>query len=296
MRGVMSSSSPCATPLPDGSVLLGGLCALAPAPRIIWAFWKEHGQLPDVVQASILTWQRFHPDFRIEVVTPASLRTFVDLDLDALKWLDGPTRESDVVRMHLLAKYGGVWLDASCLLAAPLHFFQDVFSPVGREFAGFFLEKFTTHPCYPVVENWAFAARPGSPFMQAWLHKFMSIPNKPGGVGEALDTLQRTGTVDTQAIDSLHYLFMHVCAQAVMQSGMPLSMHLYSAARGPYKYMYDSNEDTAASVRRIMRTFHPRKPSPPYPFYKLRGRERGAMTPAMQARILKRAQSALYDS
>jgi hypothetical protein len=261
----------------------------------MWSFWKEHGQLPDVVQACILTWQRFHPDFRIEVVTPASLRSFVDLDLDALKWTDGPARESDVVRVHLIAKYGGVWLDASCLLAAPLQFVEDVFSPVGREFTGFFLEQFTTHPCYPVVESWAFAARPGSPFMQAWLREFMSVPNKPGGVGEALDALQTTRSVDTQAIDSPNYLFIHVCAQAAMQSGLPLSMHVYSATQGPFKYLYDCSQDTAASVLRLMRTFHPRKPSPPYPFYKLRGRERGAMTAPMQARILKRAQNALYD-
>jgi len=114
-------------------------------------------------------------------------------------------------------------------------------------------------------------------------------------VGEALDALQTTRSVDTQAIDSPNYLFIHVCAQAAMQSGLPLSMHVYSATQGPFKYLYDCSQDTAASVLRLMRTFHPRKPSPPYPFYKLRGRERGAMTAPMQARILKRAQNALYD-
>jgi hypothetical protein len=292
-----ASSTPCATPaagLPDGSVVLGSSSDLPPAPRVLWTYWKE-GQLPPIVQACILTWQRFHPDLRIQVVTPATVTTFLpDLHLGGLQWLDSPARESDVVRLHLLAAYGGVWLDASCLLAAPLDFCAGVFAARGPEFTGFYMDMFTTQLCWPVVESWAFAARPGSPFVRAWLQEFMAVPNDVKGVARALHTLKDTRHVDTQAIRGEHYLFIHVAAQAVMQSGtLPLSMHLFSAVQGPYKYVNDAKGNTLAAVQALMDNFHPRRAPQRYSFYKLRNRERAAMLPAMQTRILQRAQHAL---
>lgn len=259
---------------------------LPPAPRVIWSFWDKD-DVPDLVRACAHSWRLFHPDFAVVMLKPSSLPALgLDLDKD-FAWATTPARKADVVRCHVVAAYGGVWLDASMLLSQPLAFVQGVLTERGPDFTGFFIAR-DTQPCWPVVENWAFAARPGAVFMQRWRTVFFDVPNHAGGVREALHELVHVKHVNVRAIGGTHYLFMHVAAQAVLQQAPHnLSLHVFSANSGPFRFLQDHGWSSRRGVEALLVHYHPRTPGR-YGAYKLRRHERRVMTDTEAAEVLSR--------
>jgi hypothetical protein len=284
----------------DASVHIGTRdSGLPAAPRVIWTYWAE-ARPPALVAACVLSWQTFHPDFDIRVVGPQHLGALFDpseLDMGSLAWRDGPARDADIVRVHLLHKYGGVWLDATFLAAAPLQFIDGVYAAQGPSFTGFYLQGMTTHTCWPVVENWAMAARPGCPFVAMWRQKFMETPNVVQGARAMVQAFRDSLALDVQGIPAtLHvYLLMHLVAQFILQhtDHARLSMHVFPAEQGPFKYLAKGGWLSVAGVQRLLASFHPRRPMPMYTSYKLRGVERRAMSSCQQRLVLTRVVRAL---
>jgi hypothetical protein len=262
--------------------------SLPPAPKILWTYWQEE-PLPAIVQACVRSWTTHHPELQVRVVTRAGL-TNVLPELGALHvsfpWIDSAARESDLVRLHLLARYGGVWLDASILLAQPLTFHLGVMTRQGPEFSGFYLQGFTTNPDSPVLESWALASRPGAPFVTAWLRELLSIPAHTDGVAAKLEQYVAAG-VDMQGIHGPHYLLIHVAAQFLLQRRRHVvSMELLCAEDGPYSYLQRVGWDSARGVRAMVAGF-PGSGG----VFKMRGSERGYLTDLESGRLLELAGS-----
>ncbi len=226
------------------------------------------------------SWAVFHPDFEVRVVTRADLSTLFpgrftqgQQVFEKYPWVDSLTRESDLVRLLLLEKFGGVWMDATFLLAEPLHYFNEVLTPVGPDMAGYYLQAFTTRQDSPVIESWTFAARPGALFFRAWLLEFLSIPGVQNGVQAKLDAYI-AGGVDIQKIDMPHYLLIHVAAQHLLQFRCDLvSMVLFPAETGPYRNLSESKWDIALAVKSFVASY-PRAGG----VFKLRGCDRPIIT------------------
>ena len=209
------------------------------------------------------------------------------------------------MRLHVLARHGGVWLDATILLAAPLQFLEGVYTPKGPAFTGFYLQGFTLTRCMPVVESWAFAARPGSVFMRLWRDQFMATPNNIAGP-LVMTTTYKTAMVTQHRIPMLaqHYLMIHLAAQAVLKNAprATLSMALEAAEKGPYKYLVDAalSPETFSPLKgalRVMASFHPLRPGvPEYALYKLRKVDRFFLPPCFQYRLLRRAQALVMST
>ena len=255
---------------------------LPPAPKVFWTYWQDSSP-PPIVQACTRSWAKHHPDFEVRVVTKASLRDYLP-DMELYPWIDSPARESDLVRLMLLARHGGVWLDASILLAEPLTFMRGVVAAQGHgpDFAGFYLQGFTTNPDSPVLESWALASRPGAPFAAAWLQELESIPRHPAGVAAKLREYE-AARVDTQRIHGTHYLLIHVAAQFLMQHRRHVvSMELACAEEGPYRYLKAKEWDTCAAVRAMLADYPTAGGT-----FKMRGSERGCLADADVSRLIK---------
>lgn len=85
------------------------------APLAVWTYWE--GPCPDWIRACLSTFRKHAPQVRI--LNPASfdaLRVH-DRDID-LQRIDVAHR-ADFIRAYLLAHFGGLWLDADCLLMHP---------------------------------------------------------------------------------------------------------------------------------------------------------------------------------
>ena len=81
--------------------------------KIIWAFW-DTSALPNLVQKCINSWRVHLPDWKIIILSTETLKPYISLDElpSSFSDLSNPFK-SDVLRLLLLKKYSGVWLDSS---------------------------------------------------------------------------------------------------------------------------------------------------------------------------------------
>jgi hypothetical protein len=99
--------------------------------KTVWLLWLQGwDSAPKLVQQVKESWEKYNPEWNIELVDSKNLKTYIDVSyLD-----DVPTdaAKSDVIRLHLLAKHGGVWADSTMLCMASLdNWIYDAVRPVG---------------------------------------------------------------------------------------------------------------------------------------------------------------------
>lgn len=99
-----------------------------PTNKIIWQYWGQGADapdLPEVVRIGFASVDHFAGEYQVIRLSDATVRDY--LDLPDFVWEKMQTGQgfnrtffSDLLRVALLATYGGVWLDATILLTAPL--------------------------------------------------------------------------------------------------------------------------------------------------------------------------------
>jgi hypothetical protein len=91
-------------------------------PRRIWILWTQGlDQLPPIPRRCIDSWVAHNPDWDIKVLTRKSLCRWTDAVLGRPKAQSlRPYRLSELARLNLLARHGGVWVDATCYCMKPL--------------------------------------------------------------------------------------------------------------------------------------------------------------------------------
>ncbi len=137
-----------------------------PLPKIIWMFW--HSGLdgaPDVVHRSLTTWQHFNPDHEVRFLDLAAAEAVLGMDLAALfekLTVDmGWANKADIIRMMLLAKFGGIWADATTFCLKPL---SDWLHDEIRT-NGFFCFRWGEMASDREMINWFLASTSGHPLM-----------------------------------------------------------------------------------------------------------------------------------
>ena len=103
-------------------------------PRVIWSLWLQGWEnAPDLVHACGASWWHHNRDWNIHYVTRDSLGEFIELgSLDRIleKNLPGDAL-SDVIRLALLRRYGGVWVDSTAYCLRPLDEWLHQATPTG---------------------------------------------------------------------------------------------------------------------------------------------------------------------
>ena len=102
-------------------------------PKILFMYWHQGwANAPDIVKRCAATWQRHNPAWDIFFLDSASVLERVKLP-PAVETLNLPLPAlSDVIRICLLKKYGGVWADATLWCTRPLDdWIETVCSPSG---------------------------------------------------------------------------------------------------------------------------------------------------------------------
>jgi len=237
-------------------------------PKIIWTYWDSRS-VPDVVQKCINTWRNHNPDYEIVVLSNEDIPYYLpETDVLGMKMANTPQRTADLIRVHILEKYGGIWADATIMMNGSLDFIQ---SKKGYDFVGYHIGKMMNRPESPVIENWFFAAPPRSVFVKNWRECFTKINNF-----ETPDDYVKSITdqgVDISKVESPGYLTMHVASQYVIQKQMSPSevlqkLSLIKAEDGPLKYLHDNDWNSHKGLSSMC------KDSYDHPIIKFRGTER----------------------
>lgn len=152
--------------------------------RIIWGYWAQgEGQLPGMCQIAVQSWRVHHPGWEVVILSEDNYKQYVShKDLpNTFNHLKMQHR-SDVVRLAVLRRYGGLYLDASYVLFHSMDELWDRSTKSGD----FFLTAPVLIPCdgrpepllYP---NNAFllAAMPENPVIVTFQKKLLDYMENP---------------------------------------------------------------------------------------------------------------------
>lgn len=151
-----------------------------PAALNLYTFWNSPIETaPPLVRACIAELTRLHAELptRLTVLDGASARELVEIPDAVARALekDHPAHFSDFVRVSVLDRLGGIWVDATCWAPAPL---PAAVAPLLT--AGALYPRWTRRQ----IGNWFIAAVPGTPLirlqrlaLQAWWESGGGIPD-----------------------------------------------------------------------------------------------------------------------
>lgn len=245
-------------------------------PKRIWTYWNKT-QPDNFVLQCIQSWRNQCPDYEVQLVHPGNLEQFVpSVELPEKFAQLHPTKQSDWLRLFLVARHGGYWLDTSTLLTQSLNWMHTGIATPAH-FVGFYIEKFTQDEKFPVIESWAFGACAQSSFVTAWQKEFHHALIEKGTEAYLRDLQTRPDWLTLkQGINDPHYLLIHITAQKILRD-MPQTEQL-----AVYKA-----EDSAFFYHHLLRwkwyLLYPqlclvKSPAAVSPIIKLRGGERRHFT------------------
>jgi hypothetical protein len=103
--------------------------------KTIWLLWLQGwGNIPDVVKFNMASWKKHNKDWNIELVSESNLSKYIILPEYILEKRRNKKIKaySDIIRLSLLNKYGGIWVDATVLCIQPLDkWIYEVIKPNG---------------------------------------------------------------------------------------------------------------------------------------------------------------------
>ncbi len=129
-------------------------------PKIIWMFWAQGWEgAPVLVKACRDSWIARNPDWEVRVLDSKSIEGKMEFDYPLTGKTLTPTNYANVLRLTLLSKEGGVWVDATTYCNTPL----DAWLPAKLISGAFVYEKPKT-----TVADWLVAAKPNHPLINGW--------------------------------------------------------------------------------------------------------------------------------
>lgn len=89
--------------------------------KIIWQYWHQGvDNAPQIIQKCFNSIKKHHPEYDIRILTFDTIKNYVNVPqkyYDLLEQKKIPIAIfSDVVRLYLLAQYGGLWIDSTIYL------------------------------------------------------------------------------------------------------------------------------------------------------------------------------------
>ncbi|MDR1698849.1 MAG: capsular polysaccharide synthesis protein, partial [Prevotellaceae bacterium] len=131
--------------------------------KIIWQFWQQgvDETTPKLVKTCFDSVQKFRGEYEVILLSKETLTDYVD-DFPDYVWGKYGTggfvfpKIANLVRLYLLSAYGGVWLDATILLTAPINenwLKQDFFALQRDDTPPFDVKKFTKFD--PIGLSWS---------------------------------------------------------------------------------------------------------------------------------------------
>jgi hypothetical protein len=166
-------------------------------PKIIWTFW-DGSEKPLLVKKCMETWKKWAPDYEIHVLDKESTKHIQKFKRSS----DSIQRYTDFVRLDVLSKYGGIWMDASIYLTRSLDWIYEDDS----EFIGYKCIGQQSEPDIPVIDSWFLACTPDCNYMKDWYEEFKHMDSFDT-VGEYLSTLLLWKSEKRKSMTNLNFSY-----------------------------------------------------------------------------------------
>ena len=186
-------------------------------PKIIWSYWDSH-EIPEIVKLSIKSWKKTSPQYKINFMNQKNVEEYVSLPTN---WKTLPAyRQSDIIRLRLLEKYGGVWIDASTILLEDLDKF------ISKNNLTLFITPRSSLE-NPVFENWFISAPPNNTVIKLWIEEVLIALSNPK------EYIDKSSDYSKKYIKNPYYHICHLALKNIYEK----NKKLFDEAK-----IYDCNE------------------------------------------------------
>ena len=141
-------------------------------PKKIWMYWNGNlEEAPEVVQLSIQSWKALNPNYELTVINDENIQDILGFDFNLIFTISTIrltiAAKADLLRLYLLTKYGGVWVDATTFCLKPL----DSWLEDAAKSHSFFCFRHQSVKSRP-IEAWFLASSKSAPVIKDTLEIF----------------------------------------------------------------------------------------------------------------------------
>lgn len=212
-----------------------------PIPKRIWLYW-EQPEKPEVVAALNDDVARKNPDHEVVLLNQDNASDYVPEYREWNKFLL-PQHKSDLLRLYLMSRYGGIWLDSSIYLGESLAWVHSWAAHQSLDFVGFYNDTLEG-PDYPMLESWFLAAAPGNPFIQRWLD--YTAPMAQRGIDDCFDSLLHRPecVAASDRVPNPRVRVIYIANQAAFEDGVACRMGLLRARDEAFSFAEKYSRNT----------------------------------------------------
>lgn len=196
-------------------------------PKIIWMYWDGNNGNA-LVDLCISNTKTVCNDFDVRVLNNQTILAYIELPVFneelpiAVK--------ADYIRLALLKKYGGIWMDASIFLTENLNWVLEKIS--NNSTFVFYSDHCTTDYTNPIVENWFIATTKDNEFINDWFAEFQKCIFDSNPTQYYKNYAQDRDVI--QNIPNTDYLMCYIAAAIIRKRKNYNVVTLNSGSQGHY--------------------------------------------------------------
>ncbi|WP_316044366.1 MULTISPECIES: capsular polysaccharide synthesis protein [Pantoea] len=253
----------------ENVVLISQQKSLPEIPKIVWMYW-HNDQLPTSMALNISKIRRDNPDHQVYLITRHTLPQWLP-DLDFITADLTLAHKSEIIRLELIHRYGGIGIDCSTLLFEDLGWVHRVHQERSMDVIGYYCEQSTLNFLAPVLESWFVAAAPQNLFIREWLKQLAPVKNV--GIQNYFQDLKKRDDFPmiVQNMDNPSRQLLSLAQQVAMREYRRANLYLRKGEANAYYYQRLHADSSSAFAHSVL--FQQRPQTPP-PIIKLTGNER----------------------
>lgn len=202
-------------------------------PKLIWIYWDSE-VLPEIVRMCVEQVEKVCIGYKVVVLNNKNVNDYITLP--EVNEVLPKSNVADIIRLLLLKKYGGIWMDASIFLTESIEWITS--RMFNQEAFLFYSNECTTNIDKPISENWFIVCPKESEFIQLWLKEFESCATSddPKNYYANLDRKEEL----LQGLTRPDYLLCYISAIVVLDKHDFNILYASSESTGHYfNYKYD---------------------------------------------------------
>ena len=240
-------------------------------PKIIWSYW-DSDVLPEQIKLIYENNKKKLSDWDYRLVNNSNKKEYIGDD-DIKKNLSKP-HYADWIRLYLLKKYGGVWMDISIIINDSINNLFDKSISWKSELTAFSMPSFEDDTIdLPIIENYFIMAPKNSEIILLWYKEFNKAINQ-GFEEYKLEQIKNGVNFQNLAYDKVDIVYFteHACLQVVLQKKLNRAPNMYieSGLNSMYKLQNECGWNYKCLITRINDKSYSKK----IPYIKLRGEDR----------------------
>lgn len=212
-------------------------------PKKIWTIWHtKESEAPEMIKKCYKYMKKMCIDYELNHVNFQNYKNWVNDDR-IINIIENPniivTAKSDLLRIYLVNKYGGIYLDSSILLLDSL----DWIITKNVDLIMFKNSNHTTQNDKPVLENWFIASRPNQIFNKLVMDHYIKFLNS-SNITKDFNELKNMKGIDYQRFSThgIYHLIYFIYIYTQFRYKFDAKIEFLDIADYPYMLIHKHTE------------------------------------------------------